>query len=141
MKKFEMPEGAKSKIKIKVGIGADGSTEILPAGESAKEKKPRIKVGLTDDGKVEIETKDPKIVIKNAEECFRNEDFEGAFIKLGFVEDEDIEKRVIELLGENDEKKKLAEDMYQNDQWREKAKEDWFNSSIIAHAKKDSENK
>lgn len=107
------------------------------------EKKPRIKSGLADKN-VEIKTKDPEIVLKNAEECFKNGDFENAFIKLGFVNSEDIEKRTIKLLDGSEEEKELAKEMYQEDKWREEAKEEWYNSSFVQEInerKKAEENK
>ena len=129
--------------KIKVGIGPDGSMEIHPINKKLRRKEPRIKVGLGDRG-VEIKTKDPEIVLKNAEECFKNADFKNAFIKLGFIDNEDIEKRTMELLDGSEEEKELAEEMYQKDEWREEAKKEWYDSSFaqeISERKKSEENK
>lgn len=121
-------------IKFEKTTGQDGRTKIRPQFYEGENKKPRIRVGLTEKG-IEIKTKDPEIVLKNAEKCFRNEDFENAFIKLGFVKDEDIEKRATELLESSSEEKELAEKMYLDDKWREKAKEEWSNSSVIEKKK------
>lgn len=124
--------------KIRVGIGSDGSTEIRSVDKEPRRKKPRMNVGLTDKG-VEIRTKDPKIVLKNAEECFKNGDFENAFIKLGFVDNEDIEKRTMELLDGSEEEKKLALEMYQKDEWIEEAKKEWRDSSFAQEINKKKE--
>ena len=129
--------------KIKVGIGPDGSMEIRSSANEPRTKEPRMKVGLGDKG-VEIKTKDPEIVLKNAEECFKNGDFENAFIKLGFVDNEDIEKRTTELLDGNEEEKELAGEMYKKDEWREEAKKEWHDSSFaqkISKRKKSEEDK
>ena len=143
MASFEIKRDLDASKKIRVGISSDGSTEIRSADKEPRIKKPRITVGLVDKG-VEIRTKDPEIVLKNAEECFKNGDFENAFIKLGFVDNEDIEKRTMELLDGNEEEKELAGEMYQKDEWREEAKKEWHNSSFaqeISERKKSEENK
>ena len=121
--------------KIKVGIGSNGSTEIRSADKEPRRKKPRMNVGLTDKG-VEIRTKDPKIVLKNAEECFKNGDFENTSIKLGFVDNEYIEERTKELLDGSEEEKKLALEMYQKDEWIEEAKKEWRVSSLAQEINK-----
>ena len=100
-----------------------------------REREPRIKVGLADKG-VEIKTKDPEIVLKNVEECFKNGDFENAFIKLGFVNNEYIEERTRELLDGSEEEKKLALEMYQKDEWIEEAKKEWRDSSFVQEINK-----
>lgn len=124
----------------KFEIFKDPETKRIKVRTGSKRKEPRIKVGISSEGKgIEIKTKDPEIVLENAEKCFKSEDFEGAFLKLGFVKDENIEERATELLNGNDEEKKLAEEMYQNNEWREKAKKDWFNSSIIDKRNKEKE--
>lgn len=108
MASFEIIErDSDASKKIKVGIGSDGSTKIRSADKEPRRKKPRINVGLTNKG-VEIRTKDPEIVLKNVEECFKNGDFENAFIRLGFVDNEYIEERTRELLGGSEEDKELA---------------------------------
>ncbi|MCK4800276.1 hypothetical protein KAS31_04835 [Candidatus Parcubacteria bacterium] len=121
--------------KIRVGMGSDGSIEIRSIDKKTRGKKPRINVGLVDKG-VEIKTKDPEIVLKNAEECFKNGDFENAFIKLGFVDNEYIEERTKELLDGSEEEKKLALEMYQKDEWIEEAKKEWRDSNFVQEINK-----
>ena len=135
MASFEIKRDLDASKKIRVGISSDGSTEIRSADKEPRIKKPRITVGLVDKG-VEIRTKDPEIVLKNAEECFKNGDLENAFIKLGFVDNEYIEERTKELLDGSEEEKGLAEEMYQKDEWIEEAKKEWRDLSFVQEINK-----
>lgn len=83
-------------------------------------------VGFSDEqGKMRFEAKDPKAQLSNAEDSFKKNDRQKAWMQISAVKEEDRIKRREELMQGSDDDKKLAEDMYINDEWIDEEEKRW----------------
>ncbi|MCK4524882.1 MAG: hypothetical protein KAU07_00390 [Candidatus Andersenbacteria bacterium] len=96
----------------------------------AKQKENKFKVGIRENGDLIIKPKQPEAVLKDAEKCFNEENFESAHFKLGFISEEDRNKRLEELLNGSDEERELAEKMYLAEEWRNEIRADTWESKL-----------